>query len=44
MLNRDGDVSLFVFSSLHKISAEIVSYVFSLDLEEYDYELLLIWF
>jgi signal-transduction protein with cAMP-binding, CBS, and nucleotidyltransferase domain len=39
MLIRDGDVSLFVFSSLiHKISAEIVSYVFSLDIEEREHE------
>ena len=29
MLSWDGDVSLFVFSSLHKISAEIVSCLLS---------------
>ena len=40
MLNRDGGVSLLVFSSLRKFSAESVTFVFFLDVEEYDYELI----
>jgi len=43
MLNRDGGVSLFVFSSLHKFSAESVTFVFFLGVEEYDYELINCW-